>query len=368
MNNYRLTPLRDTKENRERILANTRKKLQGSQKKPRQNWKPVIIGTFALLVAIFLGAPYIQQAFMDKDYTIEKVVFPEEAYDSLFRSTYIDETNEFIYNTANGFYSFDVSSKKETLIVDTSEAGMVYDYAVSEDWLVWAQPVENNEKIHVFNRERKNVKILEDDYFYGIELKGDILIYMGFENEQPYYFKHNLQNSRREPLLAINGGGSSRNAIEGNLIAIPENNKDTAETVVKVIDFVKGELVGSYVFPYTNVQSLTLKDNRIYGYSWDDETPGFIGEIEMNTGKHQQLKTNVGIDGYATDGENFAISVRKGDSNSVQLFKREGKELKRHSKLSTISERLVERMFTEQGTLVLNGEGKDKAMYLIRFK
>ena len=90
MNKYRLTPLRDTKGNRDRIIANTRKKLQDSQNKSRQSWKPVIIGAFALLVAIFLGAPYIQQAFMDKDYTIEKVVIPGTDYDSLIGATYTE--------------------------------------------------------------------------------------------------------------------------------------------------------------------------------------------------------------------------------------------------------------------------------------
>ena len=70
------------------------------------------------------------------------------------------------------------------------------------------------------------------------------------------------------------------------------------------------------------------------------------------------------MNAFATDGKNFTVSVQKGDSDNVQLFGEEEGELV----CTSTSERLVNPRFTEQGTLVINGEGADRAMYLIRFK
>lgn len=178
MTNYRLTPLRDTSENKKRIMEHMRNNMSSPKPTTKRNWMPALIAVFTLVVAIFLIGPSLYQALFNKqDFTIEKVVFPEVAYTALTNSTYLDETNEFIYRTERGFYSFDVASKQERFLVETTHWG--YDYGVSENWLVWAQPVENEEKLHVMNRQTNEVQIYETDYFYGIEVKDNTLFFMG---------------------------------------------------------------------------------------------------------------------------------------------------------------------------------------------
>ncbi|MEK4427394.1 hypothetical protein [Solibacillus sp. FSL K6-1523] len=374
MTNYRLTPLKNTEENRQRIIEKTRGNMQKPPiKKPSKTWVPVVITTIALFMAVFLAVPYVQQAFFDEqNFTIEKVVIPNVQYTSLVDSTYLDETNEFIYNTENGFFAFDVETQGETLLVDTSEIARVFDYAVSKDWLVWAQPVNNERKIHVLNRETHEVNIMETPYFYGIQLQGDTVVYTGFQDNKPYTFTLNLNDGTSQILREIEGEGSSSwLAFEGNQVVFSEVFKmeDGKNTVVTVHDLEMKKKLESYVFPYDIAENILLKGDKIYSYLWNenDDEPAAIGFIDRTTGDFNVIEKSVGIHDYATDGEHFAVAVEKGESNTVQLFALQEGELKLLSKLPSIRERLVLPRFTEQGTLVVNGEGMDKAMYLIRF-
>lgn len=368
MTNYRLTPLQDTAAQRKRIIEQARKKMQRSSEKTTLKKRPIIVIALAFLLTLFLAGSYIQQAIFNKiDYSIEKVIIPNVPYDSLITSTYIDETNEFIYNTATGFYAYDVEEKKVTLLVDTTEIGRIYDYGASEDWLVWEQPVNNKSKIHVLNRHTKNLEILEINYSFGIELQGDTIVYTSLGDGKAYYKKYNLQNAANEPIHELSGEGSrSRPAIDRSKLAISE--LSAKETVVNVYDFSENKLLNSVAFPYKYIETLSLKGSKLYGYAWEEGKQAVIGEIDLTTGEFQKLKTIERIDGFATDGRHFAIAVQKGDSNSVQLFSLQDQELKRISKLSTIKERLVKPRFTKQGTLIVNGEGKDLAMYVIKFE
>lgn len=376
MTNYRLTPLGDTSENKKRIIEQARKKMHKPIKRPRQNGASILIAVLTLFVVIFLGGPYVQQAFFSKqNFTIEKVVFPNIPYDSLINSTYIDETNEFIYSTDNGFYSFDVANKQQSLIIETPNR--IFDYAVSDKWLVWSQAVENELKIHSFNRQTHEIKVYESDYFYGIELKIDTLIFMGLtiidgNSSIASYKMLDLNTAQTEMLREFEGGSNSRPTIDGSRIAISENMETESgmSTVITIQDFEKRKDIGNYVLPYQYVQNLLLKNNKVYGYMWNDgdDKPAIIGAIDIESGQFQQFKTSVGVDSYATDGEHFAIGVQKGDSNTVQLFENEKGVLKRISSLPSIKERLVMPRFTEQGTLIVNGEAPDRAMYIIRFE
>lgn len=372
MTNYRLTPLKNTEENRQRIIEKTRGNMQKPPiRKPNKTWTPVVITTIALFMAVFLAVPYMQQAFFaERNFTIEKVVIPNVQYTSLVDSTYLDETNEFIYNTENGFYAFDVDKSEKTLLVDAPQ--VFRDYAVSKDWLVWAQPVNDENKIHILNRKTHEVSVVEVDYFYGIYLQGDTVIYAGDQDGRRYYFKLNLNEGTSKVLHEMDGEGSdSRPAFEGNQVVFSEVFKmeDGKNTVVTVHEMETKRKLESYIFPYDIAENLMLKGDKIYSSLWNenDDEPAAIGFIDRATGEFHVVETSVGIHDYATDGEHFAIAVEKGGSNTVQLFKLQEGELKLLSKLSFIRERLVLPRFTEQGTLVVNGEGRDKAMYLIRF-
>ena len=375
IHNYRLTPLRDISENKKRIIEQTRKRMQVPPLKTKGYIRlPMIIAAFTLFVALFLGTPYLQQAFFNKyDFTIEKVIIPGVEYSSFLNSTYIDETNEFVYSTEKGFYSFDVKKKESTLLVDTSEIGSIYGYYVSPKWLIWSQPVDDESKPHILNRQTGEIHIADVNFFYEVALQGDTFIYAGDDKGESYFYTLNLNDFTTQPLhLLLKTGSSSGSPIEGNKIAIVNevNENGKKETLITVYDFVKHEQLGSYTIPYKNVQSISLKGDKIYGYIWDtkENNAPFIGVIDLNTNEFNKIKSKIEVNDYATDGEHFAVAVKKNESDSVQLFDLQDGQLQQISKLNSIKERLVKPIFTEQGTLVVNGEGSDHAMYLIRFE
>ena len=227
MNNYRLTPLRNTTENKKRIIDNARNEMYMRQvKSHKRRWLPVLVSIFLVIISLFITAPYINNAFFNKDsYTIEKVVIPNVPYDSLITSTYVEEKNEFIYNTDSGFYVFDVENSEQSMLVSTNGIGRIFDYAVSEKWLVWAQPVNDEDKIHVLNRETLEQKILDIASFRGIRLVQDMIFYLniGDESKSINYMKFNLLTEKTEVLREFEGDSNSKPAIDGNQIAISEN-------------------------------------------------------------------------------------------------------------------------------------------------
>ena len=372
MNNYRLGPLRNTNENRERIIAKTRKNMQSMPPtRKSRSWKPVLASAIALLLCLFLAAPYIQQAFLERvDYTIEKVIIPDAPYDALINATYIEDTNEFIYRTDKGYFVYDVEGKFTKQLVNSSVEHLAYDYAASADWLVWSQATAEKFKIHVLNRQTGELDIIESAYFYSLQLIDDTVVYLGVEDDMINYFTLDLLTGKKKALHEYMGeGSSSMPAIDGTRIAIVETAKidGKVQTVVTVYDAIKHERIGEAVFPYEIAQNLLVKDSVIYSYLWNEDTLGLVGQIDLEVGLFQPLETPKDLTGYATNGEQFALAVKKGDSDTVQIFTREGNELVCSSKLSSIKERIVKPRFTEQGTLVVNGEGKDRAVYLIRF-
>lgn len=379
MTKYRLTPLRDTSGHKRRIVEKTRENMRiPMQIQERQQLRiPVVIATLTLMLAIFLVGPYMKQALFNKqEFTIEKVVIPNVPYDSLITSTYIEKTNEIVYNTTLGFYAFDVSKKQESILVNLSEVGRIFDYAVSDDWLVWAQPIENVEKIHVLNRQTHEVNVLETDYFYGIELKNDTIVFMSQGNltnsgdTVHNYTALNLKTGHSQILREFKEGSNSRPAIDGNEIAISESVDIDDSTKVTIHNFETSQNLGGFTFPYEIAQNILLKGSKVYGLLWneeDTESP-VIGELDIKTNEFRALTIDVGVDDYATDGEHFAIAVQKGESNTVQLYELNDGELTKISRLPNIKERLVQPRFTEKGTLIVNGEGPDRAMYLIRFR
>lgn len=49
----------------------------------------------------------------------------------------------------------------------------------------------------------------------------------------------------------------------------------------------------------------------------------------------------------------------------MQLYKMAGTELEEVPAFAAIEERLVRQRFTDEGTLVVNGEAEDRAMYIL---
>lgn len=379
MNNYRLTPLRNTEDHKKRIIDNTKSKMNKKQVKlaHKRKWSPIIAALFLVMITLFLTAPYINNAFFNKEsYTIEKIVISNVSYDSLITSTYVDKTNELIYNTNSGFYVFDVENREQSMLVPTN-GDRIYDYAVSEKWLVWAQPIHDEMKLHIINRETFQQKIVNiPSFFGGLHLVQDTIIYHAIGDESvtgkatPNYSEYHLVTGKMEKLREVGGGSNSKPAINGNQIAISEriNIDGKIQTSVSIHNLETFENLETYILPYEIAQNIQLKEQQLFGLLLNnDMATSVIGVIDLEVNNYMELEASVGVDDFATDGKHFAISVQKGDSNTVQLFNLKEGVLKRTSTIPSIKERLVKPRFTEQGTLVVNGEGADRAMYIIRF-
>ena len=381
MKNYRLTPLRDTAKNKERIIEQTRRSLEQQVVKTSKKQRPVVpvlIAACVFVLSLFLAGPSIYQAFFkEQHFTVEKVVFPQSAHDALYHAVYIDATNEFIYKKQDGFYSFDVEAKQETQLVATS-GQMSYSYEASQKWIVWGEVVNDEQKMHVLNRETNEIIILETDYFFDVQLHGDDIIYMEMKlidasKSETNYIKYNLLTEQSMKIREHEVTSNSKASIfDGNYMAVSEQVKmdNGKETIIAIQDLQQAKDIRNYTLPYDIVQKITLLDKKLYAYVWDsdDKAPGEISVIDIETNEYTKLKSPVMVDDYATDGQYFAISVQKGDSNSVQLFEEQEGQLKRVSSLPTIRERLVLPRFTEEGTLVVTSEGPERPIYLIRFK
>lgn len=379
MTNYRLTPLRDTVKNKERIMEQTRSRLQQQAEKPSKKQRPIVpvlIAACVLVLSLFLAGPYLYQAFFnEKKFTIEKVVFPQSAHDALYHAIYIDATNEFVYKKQDGFYSFNVAAKQETLLVGATNTS--YSYQASEKWILWGAAVNNELKMHALNRQTNEVSILETEHFLDVHLSGNDVIYLSLKpidgaSSDINYIKYNLLTKQSTVIREYSGTSNSKASIvDGEYMAVSEQvERDRGdETIISVHDLQGLTDIGTYIIPYDVVQKVSLVDKKVYGYVWDSkmEQPGEIGVIDLETNRFTTLKTSTHVDDYATDGKHFAVSVQKGDSNSVQLFEEQEGELKRISSLPTIRERLVLPRFTEQGTLVVTSEGPERPIYLIRF-
>lgn len=380
MTNYRLTPLRDTAKNKERIMEKTRLNMEKSAmeiRKEKRPIAPVLIAVCILVLSFFLAGPYVYQAFFkEQKFTVEKVVFPQSAHSSLYNAIYIDATNEFIYSKEDGFYSFDVVKKQETLVVQASN--MTYGYLASEKWIVWNQAVNNQQVLAIWNRETQELKMLDSEVVSLFEIKEDRMLTLTFlSNEEQEgvanysYTMFDLNTKQHEIIMESTSGSNSKPTIDGNMLVISQTiDTETGEqTILSIRDLETMNELATYMVPYDVVQKLTIKDGSVYGYMWNSnvDESGVIGAIDLEASKMTILKTFIKVDDYATDGQHFAISVQKGDSNSVQLFEEQEGQLKRISALPTIRERLVLPRFTEQGTLVVTSEGPERPIYLIRF-
>lgn len=379
MTNYRLTPLRDIAKNKERIIEKTRHHMKQPTKeksKKKRAIVPVLAAVCVLILILFLAGPYVYQAFfLQQKFSIEKVIFPESAHNSLYKAIYIDATNEFVYSKEDGFYSFDVATEQEILILATTNIG--YGYVASEKWIVWNQHQDNQSVLNILNRQTNALRtIIDQDSFISFKLQGDSIISLAMvKNEEQQlvwgYTIFNLVTEQMNILVEHTMGSRSMPAIDGEKAVISQElDMDTGkQTIISVHDIRGLDDLETYIVPYEIVERLTIKGNKIYGYMWNsnDDEPANIGMIDIETGAFTILQTSVSIHDYATDGQYFAIAVQKGDSNSVQLFEEQDGQLKRISSLPNINERLVLPRFTEDGTLVVTSEGPERPIYLIRF-
>lgn len=151
---------------------------------------------------------------------------------------------------------------------------MSYSYAASEKSIVWGAAVNNEEKLHVFNRLTNEVKIIETDYFFDVHLQGDEIIYLALKpidgsrsevSYQKYYILTEQSTIIKEIDVTSTG---TMPFVDGNYLAVSKQiEMDNEEkTIISVHDLQQLSNIGTYSIPYNNVQYLSLYDKKIYAY------------------------------------------------------------------------------------------------------
>lgn len=110
-------------------------------------------------------------------------------------------------------------------------------------------------------------------------------------------------------------------------------------------------------------QFVTLTDNKVFAQLSNEDENVHLGYIDLESGKLHEIKAPSFSD-YAVFEDYVALSINVKDTTTVKLYQIEDKELKELPAFKNMSERLVRPHFTEEGTLVVNGEGEQRTLYL----
>ncbi|KIL51478.1 hypothetical protein KP77_09900 [Jeotgalibacillus alimentarius] len=326
------------------------------RKKRRFQVLPALAGVMVLIMIAVLIVPELTSNRTAQDVTIEKLVVPDTPYPSLINAIYVDETSELIFSEETGLYSYSESSGKEQLV---SLPGIPYNVAATEDWLVWSEPVEGGAVLNVMNRSNQQVITVEGRGFANLSIEEDTLVYL---NGGEGVYVMDLNNQESEFLHKSTGGSRSESALQGNQVVIPEENDGV--TKLFIYDIQTMERVNEIELPFEIVEYVQWSGEFIYSQGRNvDEMPVLL-QANSQTGEVQEIQTPE-FDEFAAYGDRIALRVPEGESNTVMLYEVDELKVRPLNTLDHIEERLTKPRFTEEGTLVLNSEGPDFAMYIL---
>lgn len=323
-------------------------------KKSSFRFVPQIAAVALIALISFLLVPSLYDQEQTSVEIVESIVIPDVPYTSLIRSTYIEETNELIYPTSEGLFSYQVDSKSVNQLVATTSPGIAYSYVATKDWLVWEESSDQQSALLILNRETgtQNQLISNEYTRVDLSLENNILTYLNFGTDIPSYWSLNLDTLEEEQLhkfSELDGMGfSDRSAGQ---IVLSARVGDT--TTLYLYEEKSGELMGEFKAPYPAIHQLQLVENRIYGDFATEDGKMTFGYITINDGSFTQVETPTYWKS-TVHGEYVALDVadKTGiDTTNVELFRINGDELVRVSTFPSIKERLVVPEFTEQGIL-----------------
>lgn len=337
------------------------------------SFKPAFISIAMLLIIGFFITPAIQKEFLTSSpFTPQKVTVEGVEYDSLINSIYLDSINELVYTDHKGIYSFNTVTNEKNNLVEPVESASIYksDFVASEKWLIW-QDLPTF-KLNILERKTGKLKTLDDHSILPLLLVDNLLFYTpSMEDNQRHYTYNKLDLNTLEETVVHQMGTEGSNSIpmiaEGKFL-ISEYVKTESgdkETAYFVYDIFTNELIGKYTVPYEFAWEVTLTDNKIYGSLSNKDEPPILGYVDLSDGQFYQVEAPT-FHRAAVHGNYVALSIPVEDSNTVKLYQLEDNKLVPLSTFNHIKERLVKPRFTSEGTLVLNGEGPDHSMYLVK--
>lgn len=361
-----------SEKHKRKILLEANKRMTRPNIFNQQLLKP-LVGVAIIGLSCFLAFPYIQEWSEEKAFhsaehdLLTEVTFPQEDYDSLINAQYVDSTNEMIYTDHEGIYSYSITEKTKKVLVEPKEDARIFELAVNENWLVWEEI--SSSKLYVLNRTTADKSEITNMAFSDLQIEGDILTYMsvgGEEHSSAGYVALNLRNGETKEFQGLENGAHSKAAVSDGLIVIPEEHQKGEGGIVTfyVHDLQGFSELREYTVPYEMAVNVTLTNDKIFAQLQNEGEEAVLGYIDLKDGgKFKQIDAPP-FDAYAVYGDYVALSVPIKDTNTVKLFKLNNDSVVALSTFNQLKERLVKPRFTKDGTLVVNGEGAKRSMYL----
>jgi hypothetical protein len=334
--------------------------------------KPLLSGIAIILIAGMLSVPsfenWIEQGAYQQTTTkpVIEVTIPGVEYPSLISAIYVEETNEMIYTDHQSIYSYSLSENTKNVLVEHKENAQIFDIAVNEKWLIWEEISTSTLKI--LNRRNNNLKEFPNIHTSDLQLADDKLTFLSFGNDDHFagYKLINLTNMEESAIHQQTGDGvGSKASFRENFMVIPEKFHSGDQSTIHffLYDMKKQEKVDEFMAPYEIANNVIFSNKKIWALLYNDNEDSILAYFDVGDKRMQKLNVPK-FEDYAVYGDYLALSVPKKDSNTVKLFKITGDKVVALKTFDHIKERLVKPRFTENGILVVNGEGKQLTMYL----
>ena len=331
--------------------------------------KPLMAGAAIIGLIAFLGIPFIQDNLAQQGATEspEKVTIPDVEYDSLINAEYVDATNEMVYTDRESIYAYSVTSKSKQQLIMPKENTKIFDLAVNENWLAWKE--NSTRTLNILNRHTNEIKTVPDTDIMSLQIEGNTLTFMSFDSEDKYanYVQMDLKTFEMKEIHKLKGEGTNSKAAHDNgQLVIPERFTIDSKTNVTffIYDLKSNKKIGMYTVPYEYAGNLTFTDNKIYAEVGNEDDASELAYVDLENGKLQKIDTP-SFEAFAVYQNFLALSIPNGlDSNTVMIYKIEDNRTVKLWPFKKVKERLVKQRFTKNGTLVVNGEGQERSMYL----
>lgn len=343
---------------------------------------PALAGVAVIGLGGILGYPYVsdwqeQDTSQESDTPLWKleeslqgVVIPRTEYSVTINAVYYNEqSGDLVYQDGNEIYSYNIEAETETLLVPAVEEKLITDVAVEGERLIWTGAVEADmgdaSELNILNLSTDETVTISDLNAMSPVIDGDQLSYLSFGSGGPSYKLLNLDTLEETTLYQSTEGADSMQAFNDGLIVVPERREAIGITELLVYDAKDGASVEEYKLPSKSVANIQLDNNKIYAQLIDDDFTAKLIVIDLETGLMSEINAPE-FSAYAVHGDYVALSVPEGGAETVKLFKREGDSLSLLPALDKIKERLVKPRFTDEGTLVVDGEGEQRVIYLLK--
>lgn len=360
-----------------KILNEANHRMHGRNFSNPRMFKPFAIGVAILGLSAFLSFPYIQDWSEESAFQpalkepinekIKKVTITGVEYPSLIHATYVADTEEMIVTDHDGIYSYSVATETKRVLVEPKDNAQIFELAVNSEWLVWEEI--STSKLYIVNRMSNERKEFSNAHMtYDFQLDGDILTYTSIGDSDSFmgYKKLDLSSWEETEIHELTGeGADSSSAINNGLIVIPERFKtgDKNGVTFFLYDLHKQIQVGKYDVPFEVANNVTITNNKIFAQLYNEGEASILAYIDLKDGQLHEVKVPT-FDEYAVYEDYVALRVQVKDSNTVKLYQIEDNSAIALPTFNQIKERLVKPRFTEDGILVVNGEGEQFSMYL----